>query len=142
MVSLSRGSAAGEQRMRRAAPAVSRRRRTTARIGGAAPQAAAISPGSVALRADAPGDLDRLAAGADAELAQRVLDVAAHGLERQPQGGGDRGRAETVHEQIQDLPLARGQLAAAAARATLARRPPMQLLEQPPSQLARDRGLA
>src|SRR5215470_16008866 len=69
---------------------------------------------------DAVGHLDGLGLRVDAELAQDALDVGAHGVARDDQAVGDLVDRQAGAEQVEDLPLARGQAAAYRANAEAA----------------------
>src|SRR5581483_9782205 len=85
---------------------------------------------------------DQLRSRMDAELAMQALYVAAHRLERQDQLVGDVVLALPLGQQVQDLPLARGEVAADGPHATPGDGQAAELLDQLRGDPRGERGLA
>ena len=94
-------------------------------------------PGAKAVRRQ-----DGLAARAHAELAQHGLDVRAHGLDGEHELVGDVVGRAVLAEEVEDLPLARGQRAVDRAHAAAVLGDAAHALDQAHGEPARDDRLA
>src|SRR5689334_454970 len=111
-------------------PAAVRRSRPTARRETGLSAAAGLPRGNRGSAAHLLRERDRLAARGRAELAEDVLDVRADRLAGQHEARGDLlGRAALV-EEVDDLPLARGERRLDRAQARRALGDAAQVLDQ------------